>query len=264
MNQLFAAQSGWGKGWTCQAYTETNTEEYDHVAVLDYKDEYRGLVKAGFAKHWIAGPKERGWTADAWRSLLESNPKVVIARHGLTEDHWSEVCAKIAKAARSLAGANSVLVVVDEAHFVAPQGGKLDPALKGLATTGRGENCSSMWVTQRLQELHETVIAQCQSRMLGGFQSDRDLRKIDVEYPREVHRPGASELPYLPDALHAPDAGPVPLRKFEDDHGDTVGSEWIYSDDSGTLERIDTRQVRMESTHYGRQGKPLRRPPTHD
>lgn len=261
MNLLFAAQSGWGKGWHTQAYCETNIPEYDRVAILDYKDEYRGLVKAGHAKHWIAGPQERGWSSDAWRQFLTENPKVVIARHQLSEEQWSDVCARVADAARSLAGGDSVLVVVDEAHFVAPGAGEIADSLKALATTGRGESCSSMWVTQRLQELHETVIAQCQSRMLGGFQSDRDLRKIDVEYPREVHRPGSGQVHGLPEELEASD-GPVPLRKFTDEDGDTVGSEWIYSDDSGTKERIDTREVRMDSTHHGRQGKPLRRPPT--
>lgn len=259
-NQIFSAQSGWGKSYFCQAHIESNIEDYDCVAVLDYSDEYRGAAKAKLAKHWIAGPKERGWQADAWGGLLEKNPKVVIARHSLTEGQWSDVCAKIARAARNLSGDDSVLIVIDEAHFVAPQSGKLDPALKALATTGRGENVSSMWVTQRLQELHETVIAQCQSRMLGGFQSDRDLNKINVEYPRQVHKPGSGTVHGLPEELHA-DEGPVALRKFEQD-GKTVGSEWVYSDDSGTLERIDTRKVTMQSTHYGRQGKPLRRPPT--
>lgn len=57
MHMLFAAQSGWGKSLHFQAYAEENLDapNYDPGVVLDYADEYRGLVKAGFAKHWICG-----------------------------------------------------------------------------------------------------------------------------------------------------------------------------------------------------------------
>ncbi|MFU1780712.1 hypothetical protein ACM16X_04960 [Haloarcula japonica] len=50
MNLLLAAQSGWGKSFKAQHVMEENIPEYDHVVVLDFKDEYRGLAKAGLAK----------------------------------------------------------------------------------------------------------------------------------------------------------------------------------------------------------------------
>jgi hypothetical protein len=69
-----------------------------------------------------------------------------------------------------------------------------------------------MWVTQRLTELEETVLAQTVARYLGGFESDNDLRKIRpiTEYPEEVHRSGGHPVSGLPDSLEA-DGGAVPF-----------------------------------------------------
>lgn len=257
-NLLLAAKSGWGKSWHAQAWLEANLPEYDHAVILDFKDEYRGLVKEGLARYYIAGPREKSWRRANWQTLLAENKRVVLSRHDLDAEEWRDLAAHVVDAARNLDG--SVLVAIDEAHFVAPQRGKLPSSIKGLATTGRGEGASSLWVTQRLAEMDETVIAQMMARILGGFESDADLAKVErvAEYPVDVHNPQVSRVSGLPDALAA-DAGPVPLRKFEAD-GQTVGSEWVYSDDSGDRERMDTRDVEMRSTHYGAEGESLRRP----
>lgn len=262
MNLLFSAASGWGKSITAQWFIEENAPNYDILVVLDYKDEYRGLVKGGLAKHYLAGPREHdAFAEDHWRRLVGGNPKLVLARHDLDDEAWREVCAALVSVCRSLE--QSVLVVVDEAHFVAPERGGYPAEIKGLATTGRGENASSMWVSQRLTELSETVIAQCTARMLGGYESDGDLRKIRgvVDYPVDAHKSGGRPVPGLPEDLHAPDAGAVSVRKFTE--GDrVVGSEWIWSDESGEKARHDTRGLadRMRTTHYGAAGKPIRRP----
>ena len=68
LNLLLAAQSGWGKSFKGQHVIEKNLPEYDHVVVLDYKDEYRGLVKAGLANWWIGGPREAGWSSSTRRT----------------------------------------------------------------------------------------------------------------------------------------------------------------------------------------------------
>ncbi|WP_225334906.1 ATP-binding protein [Halomicrobium urmianum] len=261
MNLLLAAASGWGKSWMCQATTEENLDEYDAVCLLDYKDEYRGLVKGGMAKHWIAGPVERDqWTGDHYRQLLEQNGNVVLARHShMSEEDWRQVCAQAVQAGRR--SSLNILWVIDEAHFVAPQrGGLLDP-IKGLATTGRGEGQSAAWITQRLSEINETILAQCTARQLGGFESDQDLSKLAgvVEYPEEVHRSGGHKVVNLPDDL-ADDDGPISVRKWKDDSGAVTGSEWIYSDDSGARERINSADVEMTSEHVGAPGKEIHIP----
>lgn len=259
MNLLLAAQSGWGKSFKAQHTMELNSSEYRRMVVLDYKDEYRGLAKADLARWWIAGPKEMRWDKRQWRAFIENNEKVVLARHNaLNVEDWQGLANVVTAAARDL---GDVLVVVDEAHFVAPQRGGVPPALKGLATTGRGEGASSMWVTQRLSEMEETVIAQCQARLLGGFESSGDLNKVEqvVEYPVEVHNPQVREVGALPDTLDPDRDGPDSLQRHTEG-GDTVGSEWIYSDNTGKRERRDTRGLadEMKSTHYGAQGKDLK------
>jgi len=45
MNIGVLAKSGWGKSFTSQSIQEDNIPDYDHVIILDYKDEYGGLVE---------------------------------------------------------------------------------------------------------------------------------------------------------------------------------------------------------------------------
>jgi len=251
---LLAGQSGWGKSWMCQWWTEDNLADFDGLVVLDYKDEYRGLAKADLALWAGVGAREASMSASAWRSFLTENTHVLLAR-GVRDDHWRECCGAVARAARSLDG--DVLVVVDEAHFVAPQGPAYPDEIRGLATTGRGEGVASVWVTQRLSEIDETVISQCDTRMLGGFTSDADLSKIGAitDYPSDIHNPQIGQVTHLPADLEADD-GPVPVRHFEE-NGHTVGSEWIYSTTAGETRRVDSRHLSMSSTHYGPEGTSL-------
>jgi hypothetical protein len=168
---------------------------------------------------------------------------------------WRETCGRIVQAGRTL---SDPLFAVDEAHFVVPQRRGFPTPLKELATTGRGQGASAYWVSQRLTEVEETILAQCNSSLLGGFDSDNDLKKLPVEYPREVHRAGGNAVPNLPAELHADD-GAVSVRRWEED-GKTVGSEWVYSDDSGERRRLDTGAWDFETEHYGQEGNRLEVP----
>ena len=255
--RLLGAMSGHGKSYLAQSLIERNIPEFEHVAVLDFKDEYRGLVKAGFASHFIVGPKEAAWNVSVWESFLAENGAVVLARYNLPPDEWQTVCARIIKAARRLGDS---LTAIDEAHFVAPQTGKVPDAIEGLATTGRGEGASSLWITQRLAKLEKTVVSQCDETVLGAFAAKQDRNQIQAEYPVDVHNPAVSRVSSLPEELHAPDAGPVPLRQFEDDAGHTIGSEWVFANTAGEMDRWDTRNLSMESTHYGPEGNPIHDP----
>jgi len=266
MNLLFAAQSGWGKSYHSQAWLEQNIPEYDNSIILDYKDEYRGLVKHGLCKFCIGGPAELNWSSSHWQALLERNQHVVLARHGMVDDdEWRELASPVIAAARSMDG--STLVAIDEAHWVAPQEEGYPKPVKGLATTGRGEGVSGMWITQRLAEIDKTIVTQCQSRMLGGFgPSDIKHFKSSIEYPKELHNPQKNPSPgRVPgELLPTERETPTSLQKHtvEGDDGEpkTVGSEWIYSDNRGNRERVNTHGMEMESTHYGSQGKDLKMP----
>ncbi|MFC7193726.1 ATP-binding protein [Halosimplex aquaticum] len=259
MNLLLAAISGWGKSYHAQGIMEESISDYSHFIVLDFCDEYRGLVKAGLASHAIVGEVEAGLGVSGWMDVLEQNKKVVLARvESMTVDEWRQVCADVIEAGRRL---DDPLFAIDEAHFVAPQE-KCPKPITGLATTGRGEGASALWITQRLSTLEETVIAQCQSRMLGGFNTDSDLNKIEdpLEYPVDAHNAGGHDVRGLPEDLHADDEGGISVRRWENGDGDTVGSEWLFSDDSGDMKRINTRGMDMQTTHYGSQGNPISLP----
>jgi hypothetical protein len=255
MRLLIAAISGFGKSYIAQAYIEKNLPEYDHTVILDYKDEFRGLVKAGLADYVAVGNREAGISVDGWRQVVEGNESIIVCRAGLDPDQWREIATTIASAARNVDG--RVLIAVDEAHFVAPQDVKLPQPIKLLATTGRGK-VSSIWITQRLQEIDEAVISQTNANLLGGFGSNRDRKKLDVEYPVEVHNPEAGRVPNLPQELHHPEDGPVPLQKTEVD-GVVRSSEWIYSTE-GEMERLNSASIDMTAEHYGGSDQKLEHP----
>ncbi|UWG46582.1 HerA helicase [Halanaeroarchaeum sp. HSR-CO] len=256
MRQLIAAQSGWGKSYVGQATVENNLEDVEYTAILDYKDEFKGLVKSGLASYVAVGDREAALSPQAWAQVFQRNRTVVLAR-AVDQDTWRQVVARVAASMRLLDGQG--LVVVDEAHSVADQQSKLLEAIKLLATTGRG-GVSSIWITQRLQELHNTVISQTNAALFGGFKSQSDRNRLGAEYNEAVHNPLADGPIYdLPEALHHPEDGPVPLRKREE-AGQVVMSEWIYSDDSGTMHRKNSANIDMQSPHYGGSDHELRQP----
>jgi hypothetical protein len=263
MHLLVAAQSGWGKSYFTQSLIERNVGDYRTVVVLDYADEYRGIPEEGMAKWHIGGPVERRWSASEWSAFIDQNPKVVIARHDqLGAEDWRELCAAVARSLRGRAG--DVLIVVDEAHFVTPQSEGYPKVLQELATTGRGERISFVPVSQRLSEMDKTVVTQMQSRLLGGFDSDNINRVADAidGYPAALHNPLADPSPStVPEAL-LPDGRerPTSVQLHQDDAGMIVGSEWIYSDNSGERRRIDTRGLDMTATHYSPQGAQINIP----
>lgn len=249
--------SGWGKSFHGQAILEAAIPEFVSTVVLDYKDEYRGLVKAGLLDFFIVGPREAEWSVDDWRLFLQSNPTVVLARYQLGSDAWREVSANIIEAARGHAGPGyPTLIAVDEAHIAAPEQGKVPEATKNLATTGRGEGASSLWMDQRASALSKDVLTQADETIIGGFKEKTDRNALSVEYPVDVHNPALSTVSGLdsfPELM--PKSGePVPLRRFEDEDGSTIGSEWIYANDKGEVERRNTRDMEMESTHFAPEG----------
>lgn len=263
MHLLVAAQSGWGKGYLTQTIVETNSLDYQNVCVLDYADEYRGIIEANKAEWWIGGPRELQWSEDEWNVFFSENPRIVLSRHDrIPADKWRELCANIASHIRKRRG--STLIVVDEAHFVMPQKGAYPDILQELATTGRGEQISYIVVTQRLSEIDKTVSTQMQSRLLGGF-SGKSLEKMGdliSGYPVDIHDPlGQVSASRVPSDLQPDDRDePRTLQRHTDNNQQTVGSEWIYSNSSGDRRRIDSRGVSVATNHYSPEGAKIELP----
>lgn len=259
MNLLFGARTNWGKSFGLAAYVERNAPEYDCTVLIDYKDEYTGLVESGLLKRLPVPQHATALSRADWRAIFEANGSLQLARDGLTGEAWRET---MATAVAALAETDrTVFVGLDEAHRLAPQGSGYPDAWDTLATTWHGDGMGVAWVTQRMAKLDKDVVSEAQASMLGGFRSGADLDQIAkaVEYPKEVHKDSAERVSRsLPDALLV-DGEPLTLRRFTDDAGHTVGSEWVYSDDT-TLRRIDSREWELQSTHYGSDRKRIKHP----
>lgn len=243
------AQSGWGKGYLTQWDTEKNADNVDYTVVLDYKDEYRGLIEgAGFS--WAGvGDVEASLSVSEWKQIIENNPRLVLAR-AVNPEMWQKTAANVSKALMKSQG--SALCVIDEAHFVAPQVGSYPDGIEELATTGRGLSVSSTWISQRPQKLDETPISQADARFIGGFANDRDRDKIQgsIPYPVDVHDPGARSVSGQFDE---------PVSKSKK-NGVVTSSEWIYSEVDGSVKRLDSGTIDMDSPHYGGSDVELDRP----
>jgi hypothetical protein len=250
VNVAFGARTNWGKSYVSQGYTERNDGEVDRVVVADYKDEYAGLVEAGFCDRLPVDQRAAGLGTDGWGSILDDNGSLQVARDGLPDDDWRQVIADLVVALSYRD--ERVFLLFDEAHRLVPQRGDYPDAFDTLATTWHGDGMVVVWVTQRWAKLDEDILSQCNASMLGGFGSGNDLDKVAgvVEYPPEVHKADAERCTRtLPDALLV-DGDPLTVRRFTDDEGNTTGSEWIYSDDT-TLRRLNSGEWDLESTHYG-------------
>ncbi|WBE14027.1 packaging ATPase [Saline Natrinema sp. J7-1 virus 1] len=268
----FAATSGWGKGYNAQAWMEANLPDVDFAAVLDYKDEYRGLVKGtepsrpetDLCSWFIAGPDEVEKPVAFWRTLIEQAERVIIPRYRIDGDEWRQVCGNVAAAMRQLFEdhpKSSSLLAIDEAHAVAPQRGSYPEAIKKAAKVGRGEGLSTLWITQELQDIDNRIIGMWTDTILGGFRTEAALDALSIEYPAAIHNTNLkpSQCPSLPSELQV-NGEDLPLRKFTDDAGDITGSEWVYALEGGEIERVNTANVTMHSHHYGNQGESLESP----
>lgn len=250
MNLVFDDQTNWGKSYELESFTDRNALEYDRTVLVDYKDEYTGLVESGLLQRLPIRPGTENLSRAQWQQILEDNGSLQLGRDGMTDDAWRETIATVIAALAQLK--ERTFLGLDEAHRLARQKGGYPEAFDTLATTWHGDGMGVAWVTQRFAKLDEDIASQCQASMLGGFGSGNDLDQVGgiVEYPVGVHKADAERCSRtLPGELLV-DGEPLTLRRFSDEAGNTIGSEWIYSDDT-TLRRIDSRDWTLNSTHYG-------------
>lgn len=263
-----AATTGYGKSREMQNWLEKNLPEMDFAVVMDYKDEYRGLVRGVPPSNsetdlcgWvIAGPREVDRSATWWARVIEDGGRLIIPRFRIDGDEWRQVCGRVSDALRILYEehpGSKLLAAFDEAHVVAPQQGKYPAAVRKVAKVGRGEGLASLWATQELQDIDDRVSGMWDVQILGGFNTDTALGKLNVDYPADVHnlRLSPASCPPLPDELLV-DGESIPLRRFYSDEDSLIGAEWIRSD-GAEIKRLNTRGTEMASVHYGSQGHDL-------
>lgn len=268
MNEAVGAKTNWGKSYAAQYLCEQNKDEFEGMVILDYKDEFGGLVdEFDDIKRLKVPSGSQKITSKKWLEKLNQNSRVQLARSSVkmgdreipaaTTEEWREVAGNVVEALSMWE--KTAFLVIDEAHKVAPQSQAPDPLIT-LATTWHGDGYGVLWITQRFAEIDTTIVAECEASMLGGFRDPNDLERIEaVEYPPEVHQSISTRVNRpVPDELLV-DGDPLTLRRFEDDKGHTVGSEWVYADDT-TLKRIDSREWEMQSTHYGSDRQRIKQP----
>lgn len=270
MHLLLAAASGWGKGYLAQILTYRNMtgDRYDAVVVLDTSNEFRGLCSEEHgpapATHWTVTDTERQkLDRNDWREMIAANRNLVLERGVAKGEDWREAAAEIIMGAR-LSNLD-VLVVIDEGHGVAPQQGAYPDEIHDLATDGRtegGSATSSMWLTQRLAQIDKDVSGNCNGRFIGGFEDAGTLSSISdvLPYPKELHSSGGQEVhANLSEDLCAADGRKISVRKWTDpdENGEpqTVNSEWIYSDETGKVERKESNDYEAACDHVGASGK---------
>jgi len=78
------------------------------------------------------------------------------------------------------------LVIIDEAHLFAPQGGDKEAkecrrAVTDLASRGRKRGLSLVLSTQRISKLHKDVAAECVNKMVGRTNLNLDVRRACEE-----------------------------------------------------------------------------------
>lgn len=198
---LLTASSGGGKSWALRRLLEQTFGHAQHL-VLDPDGEFHTLreklpyvlVGEGGEAAAIVGPDDDDDEIDARATypgllahrLLTLGTSAIIDLSDLRSKRDLFVrrfVESMMLAPRELW--HGVLVVLDEAHKFAPERGageaESTEAVKDLATDGRKRGFCLVAATQRVAELHKTVVAQCQNRLVGMTTMD-----LDVDRARRV------------------------------------------------------------------------------
>jgi hypothetical protein len=216
------------------------------------------LVKSGLLKRLTLPTGATRLSPEDWHTILDQGEDLQVVRAGCTDEQWRKSIAPLIFALSERS--ESTFLVLDEAHRLAPQGSKYPSQFDTLATTWHGSGMGVLWVFQRFAKIDKDILSQCTTSVLGGFQSGADIDQVEaVEYPAEVHLTNSERVHQsLPEELLV-DGEPLTLRRFTDDNDLTIGSEWIYSDDT-TLQRVNSQEWEMNSTHYGTDRKRISHP----
>lgn len=185
---LVQGTSGSGKSYAVRRLLEETHGRVQHL-VLDAEGEYATLrerfdyVLAGPGGDCPAEPRHAGLLA---RRLLELSASAIVDLHEMRPADRPRFvrgfCEALVAAPRSLW--HDALVVIEECHLVAPQGGReaeSTNAVIDLATRGRKRGFALVAVTQRISDLHKSVVAQCGNRLIGLTTLDADVKRAAYE-----------------------------------------------------------------------------------
>ena len=184
---LIQGSSGAGKGWAIRTLLEQTHGRVQQI-VLDKEGEFSTLreqydyILAGADGDVPATPKTARVLC---HHLMELGASAVIDLYDLTNadrrafvrDFLTELMALPKEFWRPL------LVVIDEAHFYAPEGAPSEAAAAviSLCSEGRKRGYSAVLATQRLSKLSKDAAADLHNKMIGLTGLDVDVRRAADE-----------------------------------------------------------------------------------
>jgi hypothetical protein len=185
---LVTASSGGGKTGTLFQICETFAGQVQ-IIILDWEGEFSPLrTKYPFV---LAGPG--GETPAAVKTarllahrLLELHASAICDIYELPHDQKHAFVKEFLEAMIDAPKAlwHPVLVIVDEAHLVAPEKGQGESVATGavidMASRGRKRGFCLIPATQRLAKLSKNVAAECQNVLVGRTTQVDQARAADV------------------------------------------------------------------------------------
>jgi hypothetical protein len=183
---LIAANSGGGKSWLARYMIEQTYGRIQHL-IIDWEGEFSSL-RERFDYVLVGAGDDADVPADAksarvlMRRLLELNASAIVDLYDLplqARRHYVRVLLEsLMSVPKSLY--RPLLVVIDEAQMLAPEGGKSEAAeaVIAVSTQGRKRGFCPIVCTQRLSKLDKDVSATLRNRFFGMTGEDLDIKRV--------------------------------------------------------------------------------------
>lgn len=186
---LLSASSGGGKSHLTRRFLEKSHGKVQQI-IIDLEGEFYTL-REKFDDYLLLGKTDGDLplsirTAELLaKTLLEQGVNAIL---DLSELQKHERITFVKRFLDSLIDApkdlwHPCLIVLDEAHFFAPESGKCESAnsVIELASRGRKRGFCLVAATQRISKLHKDVVAECQNRFIGLAVVDIDRKRASEE-----------------------------------------------------------------------------------
>lgn len=185
---LVQANSGGGKSWAIRRLLEQTARGVQQL-VIDPEGEFQTLrekfdyvICAPHDADAVANPQTAALLA---RRLIESGVSAILDIYDLKAHERQLFVKRFLESLVNLPKSiwRPVLVVLDEAHIFAPEGGgaeAMGPVID-IATRGRKRGQCLIAATQRLAKLHKDVAAELLNKLIGRTGLDIDVKRAASE-----------------------------------------------------------------------------------
>lgn len=185
---LIQGASNAGKSYAVRRLLEQTHGSVQQI-VLDVEDEYASLrerfpyVLGGPGRDFPVEPRSAALLA---RRLMELGVSAVLNLYELKRPEQVRFVKAFLETLIALPKAlqRDALVVLEEATRLAPQAGKdaeCTEAVIDLMARGRKRGLCGVAVCPRISDLHKSVVAQCQNRLIGATTLDADVKRAAYE-----------------------------------------------------------------------------------